>query len=84
MNLINTEQFPQYLIDDVSVVSAVGNGCRMTLSDTADYDLPRTRTKYGEWFPPLQSVSWSLTSLFSTNMAISETKGQGWKGIRTQ
>ena len=24
-------------------------------------------------------VSWSLTSLFSTNMAISETKGQGWK-----
>jgi len=28
-------------------------------------------------------VSWSLTSLFSTNMAISETKGQGWKVIRT-
>ena len=26
----------------------------------------------------------SLTSLFSTNMAISETKGQGWKVIRTQ
>jgi len=23
-------------------------------------------------------------SLFSTNMAISETKGQGWKVIRTQ
>ena len=31
-----------------------------------------------------QCVSWSLTSLFSTNMAISETKGQGWKVIRTQ
>ena len=31
-----------------------------------------------------QLVSWSLTSLFSTNMAISETKGQGWKVIRTQ
>jgi len=29
-------------------------------------------------------ISWSLTSLFSTNMAISETKGQGWKVIRTQ
>jgi len=29
-------------------------------------------------------VSWSLTSLFSTNTAISETKGQGWKVIRTQ
>ena len=32
----------------------------------------------------LKSVSWSLTSLFSTNMAISETKGQRWKVIRTQ
>jgi len=31
-----------------------------------------------------QLVSWSLTSLFSTNMAISEKKGQGWKVIRTQ
>jgi len=30
------------------------------------------------------SVSWSLTSLFSTNMATTETKGQGWKVIRTQ
>jgi len=29
-------------------------------------------------------VSWSLTSLFSTNMAISETKGQEWKVIRAQ
>jgi len=29
-------------------------------------------------------VSWSLTSLFSTNTAISETKGQGWKVIRNQ
>jgi len=31
-----------------------------------------------------QLVSWSLTSLFSTNMAISEMKGQGWKVICTQ
>ena len=31
-----------------------------------------------------QLVSWSLTSLFSRNMAVSETKGQGWKVIRTQ
>jgi len=29
-------------------------------------------------------VSWILTSLFSTNMAISETKGQGWRAISTQ
>jgi len=31
-----------------------------------------------------QLVSLSLTSLFSTNMAISMTKGQEWKVIRTQ
>jgi len=31
-----------------------------------------------------EMVSWSLTSLFSTNMAISEMKGQGWKVIHTQ
>jgi len=29
-------------------------------------------------------VSWSLTSLFSTNMARSEMKGQGWRVILTQ
>ena len=29
-------------------------------------------------------VSWSLASSFSTNMAISETKGQGWRAIPTQ
>jgi len=29
-------------------------------------------------------VSWCLTSLFSRNMAISETKGQGWRAIPTQ
>ena len=29
-------------------------------------------------------VSWSLTSLFSTNMVTSETKGQGWRVILTQ
>jgi len=41
----------------------------------------KTKTTYkfkqGCWF-----VSWSLTTLFSTNMAISETKGQGWKSTR--
>ena len=26
-------------------------------------------------------VGWSLTSLFSTNTAISETKGQGWRHL---
>jgi len=32
----------------------------------------------------IQLVSWSLTSLFSTNTAISERKGQGWRVILTQ
>ena len=32
----------------------------------------------------LQLVSWCLTSLSSTNIAISETKGQGWRAIPTQ
>jgi len=32
----------------------------------------------------VQLVSWSLTSPFSTNTAISETKGQGWRAIPTQ
>jgi len=32
----------------------------------------------------LELVSCRLTSLFSTNKAISETKGQGWKVTRTQ
>ena len=32
----------------------------------------------------LRVVGWSSTSLFSTNMAISEKKDQGWKVIRTQ
>ena len=31
-----------------------------------------------------QLVSWSLTSLFSTNAAIWETKGQGWRVSLTQ
>ena len=47
---------------------------------------PGARTgQVGNNRPHLRTlVSWSLTSLFSTNMAVSETKGQGWKVIRTQ
>jgi len=29
-------------------------------------------------------VGWSLMALVSTNMAISQTKGQGWRAIPTQ
>jgi len=32
----------------------------------------------------MQLVSWCLTSLSSTNMAISQTKGHGWRAIPTQ
>jgi len=32
----------------------------------------------------LKLVSWSLTSIIRTNMAISQTKGQGWRAISTQ
>jgi len=32
-----------------------------------------------EAFQKPDRVSWRLTSPFSTNMAISETKGQGWR-----
>jgi len=38
----------------------------------------------GQYEYKYKLVSWSLTSLFSTNMAISETKGQGWRVIFTQ
>jgi len=44
---------------------------------------------FGGWFVISVSmtqwlVSWSLTSVFGTNMAIPETKSQGWKVIHTQ
>ena len=51
---------------------------RMQTTDAMTSRLPCYEAKC------VQLVSWSLTSLFSTNMAISETKGQGWKVIRTQ
>jgi len=41
--------------------------------------ITRTHTPVSIWL-----VSWSLTSPFSTNMAISETKVQGWRAIPTQ
>jgi len=36
------------------------------------------------WTIHRQLVSWSLTSIFNTNMAISEKEGQGWRAIPTQ
>jgi len=34
-----------------------------------------------EHYPAICLVGWSLTSLFSTNTAISEKKGQTWRVI---
>jgi len=50
----------------------------------AQHLLSRLPTLRQTCYGPRTRVSWSLTSLFSTNMAISETKGQGRKVIRTQ
>ena len=49
MHHIHTGQAPQYLSDCVSTVSAL-SACRYRLRSTgsADYVLPRTRTRFGE------------------------------------
>jgi len=39
---------PQYLSNCVSTISSSRNRYRLRSSDTADYILPRTRTKFGE------------------------------------
>jgi len=48
MHNIHTGQAPQYLSNCVSMISSSGNRCRLRSCDTADYILPRTRTKFGE------------------------------------
>ena len=65
----------RWFADDVGGV--LERSCRLTLTLRRNH-LPTTNTH------PPQSVSWSLTSPFSTNIAISETKGQGWRVIPTQ
>ena len=48
MHYIHTGQAPQYLSNCVSTISSSGNRYRFSSCDTADYILPRTRTKFGE------------------------------------
>ena len=50
MHYIHTGQAPQYLSNCVSTISSSGNRYRLRScdTDTADYKLPRTRTKFGE------------------------------------
>ena len=48
MHYIHTGQAPQYLSNCVSTISSSGNRYRLRSCDTADYILPRTRTKFGE------------------------------------
>ena len=45
---IHTGQAPQYLSNCISTISSSGNRYRLRSCDTADYILPRTRTKFGE------------------------------------
>jgi len=48
MHYIHTGQTPQHLSNCVSMVSSSVNRYRLRSSDTADYVLPRTRTRYGD------------------------------------
>jgi len=48
MHHIHTGQTPQYLSDCVSKVSAVSGRYRLRSTGSADYVLPRTRTRFGE------------------------------------
>ena len=45
---IHTGHALQYLSNCVSTISSFGNRYRLRSCDTADYILPRTRTKFGE------------------------------------
>jgi len=45
---IHTDQASQYLSNCVSAIFSSGNRYRLRSSDTADYVLPRTRTRFGE------------------------------------
>jgi len=45
---IHTGQAPQYLPDCVSAVSALSGRYRLRSTGSADYVLPRTRTRFGE------------------------------------
>ena len=48
MHHIHTGQAPQYLSDCVSAVSALSGRYRLRSTGSADYVLPRTRTRFGE------------------------------------
>ena len=48
MHHIHTGQAPQYLSDCVSAVSALSGRYQLRSTGSADYVLPRTRTRFGE------------------------------------
>ena len=48
MHHIHTGQAPQYLSDCVSTVSSLSGRYQLRSSGSADYVLPRTRTRFGE------------------------------------
>ena len=48
MHLIHIRQAPQYLTDCVSTVFSAGSRYKLRSTDTVDYILPTTRTKFRE------------------------------------
>jgi len=69
---IHTGQAPQYLSDCVSTVSALSGRYRLRSTGSADYVLPRTRTRFGErGFSYCGPTAWS--TLFSDLHGITDT-----------
>jgi len=59
----HTGQSPQYLSDCVSTVSALSGRYRLRSTGSADYVLPRTRTRFGErGFSYCGPTAWSTLS----------------------
>jgi len=69
MHYIHTGQAPQYLSDCVSTVSALSGRYRLRSTDSADYFLPRTRTRFGErGFSYCGPAAWNTFPSTSTTL----------------
>jgi len=69
MHHIHAIRAPQYLSDCVSTVSALGGRYRLRSTGSADYVLPKTRTKFGErGFSYLAQLPGALFLLISTTL----------------
>jgi len=77
-----TDNLYSVTVQTVLCPKIIGHRCECDVMTYTLLNLPglMSCTTYN----PSDHVSWSLTSLFSTNMAISEMKGQGWSAIPSQ